>query len=202
MRCRARTICEKNHFGRLFFRSGHRAPRFGEDSPHYLRALGVIVRRDRTSYTVHMNTRLWTGILIAVFIVILGLTWALFAIPAPTPPITATTTPPTLAERVIVTSPKPNAVVGQTFVVSGQAPGPWYFEASFPIKIVDANNNFIGQGIAQAQGEWMTVDQVTFTATVVLDGTYSGPATVVLLRDNPSGMPENDDSVSVPIIIQ
>src|SRR3989338_625248 len=142
MRCRTRTICEKNHFGRLFLRSGHRAPRFREDSPHYLRALGVIVRRDRTSYTVYMNTRLWTGILIAVFIVILGLTWALFAIPTPTPPITATTTPPVattteplpLSARVVVTSPKPNAAVGKTFVVSGQAPGPWYFEASFPIK--------------------------------------------------------------------
>lgn len=155
-----------------------------------------------------MNTRLWTGILIAIFIVILGLTWALFAIPTPTPPITATTTPPvatstpTLAERVIVTSPKPNAVVGKTFVVSGQAPGPWYFEASFPIKIVDANNNFIGQGIAQAQGEWMTTEQVTFTATVTLTGNYSGPAEVVLMRDNPSGLPQYDDSISVPITIQ
>ena len=155
-----------------------------------------------------MNTQLWTGILVAVFIVILGLTWALFAIPAPTLPITATTTPPvatatpTLAERVVVTSPKQNAVVGQTFVVSGQAPGPWYFEASFPIKIVDKDNNFIGQGIAQAQGEWMTVEQVTFTATVTLDGPYSGPATVVLLRDNPSGLPQYDDSVSIPIVIQ
>jgi|SRR3989338_4559422 len=155
-----------------------------------------------------MNTRLWSGILTVVFLVIVGLTWALFAIPAPKPPITATTTPPIatstlpLSARVVVTSPKPDAVVGDTFVVSGQAPGTWYFEASFPIKIVDKDNNFIGQGIAQAQGEWMTVEQVTFTATVVLDGTYSGPATVVLLRDNPSGMPENDDSVSVPIIIQ
>lgn len=163
-----------------------------------------------------MNTRLWTGILIAVFIAILGLTWALFAIPTPTPPITpsinsgqaATTTPPvatttpTLAERVVVTSPKPNAVVGKTFVVSGQAPGPWFFEASFPIKIVDANNNFIGQGIAQAQGEWMTTEQVTFTATVTITSNYSGPAEVVLLRDNPSGLPEFDDSISIPIIIQ
>ena len=157
-----------------------------------------------------MNTRLWTGILVAVFIVILGLTWALFAIPAPTPPITATTTPPVatttaplpLSARVVVTSPKPNATVGKTFVVSGQAPGPWYFEASFPIKIVDKDNNFIGQGIAQAQGEWMTVEQVTFTATVTLDGAYSGPATVVLLRDNPSGLPQYDDSVSIPIVIQ
>lgn len=155
-----------------------------------------------------MNTRLWTGILIVVFVVILGLTWALFAIPTPTPPITATTTPPvatstpTLAERVIVTSPKPNAVVGKTFVVSGQAPGPWYFEASFPIKIVDANNNLIGQGIAQAQGEWMTTEQVTFTAPVTISGNYSGPAEVVLMRDNPSGLPQYDDSISVPITIQ
>lgn len=161
-----------------------------------------------TSYTVPMNTRLWSGILIVAFFVILGLTWALFAIPAPTTPITATTTPPIatstkpLRERVVVTSPKANSTVGNTFVVSGSAPGPWYFEASFPVKIVDKDNNFIGQGIAQAQGEWMTTDQVTFTATITLTGGYSGPATVVLMRDNPSGMPENDDSVSVPITIQ
>lgn len=155
-----------------------------------------------------MNTRTWVVILVVLFLVILGLSWALISIPAPTPPITATTTPPIatttkpLRERVVVTSPKANSSVGNTFVVSGSAPGPWYFEASFPIKIVDKDNNFIGQGIAQAQGEWMTTDQVTFTATVTLVGSYSGPATVVLMRDNPSGMPENDDSVSVPITIQ
>lgn len=155
-----------------------------------------------------MNTRTWWGIIIVLFLVIIGLSWALIAIPAPTEPIVATTTPPVatstkpLRERVVVTSPKANSTVGKTFVVSGAAPGPWYFEASFPIKIVDRDNNFLGQGIAQAQGEWMTTDQVTFTATITLDGDYSGPATVVLMRDNPSGMPENDDSVSIPIVIQ
>lgn len=155
-----------------------------------------------------MNMRFWSGILIAGFLVSIGLTWALFAIPAPLPPVTATTTPPVsttpkpLRERVVVTSPKANSTVGNIFVVSGSAPGPWYFEASFPIKIVDKDNNFLGQGIAQAQGEWMTTDQVTFTATVTLPGGYSGPATVVLMRDNPSGMPENDDSVSIPVVIQ
>jgi len=35
---------------------------------------------------------------------------------------------------------------------------------------------------------------------VTLDvGAYSGPATLVLKRDNPSGLPENDASISVPI---
>ncbi|MBI5457907.1 hypothetical protein HY971_04255 [Candidatus Kaiserbacteria bacterium] len=155
-----------------------------------------------------MKTHAWWGIIILLFIVIVVLAWVLFAMPARVEAPTATSTPAVatstqpLSARVVVTSPKANATVGNIFVVSGSAPGPWYFEASFPIKIVDKVNNFIGRGIAQAQGEWMTTDQVTFTATVTLDGTYSGPATVVLLRDNPSGMPENDDSVSVPIVIQ
>ena len=161
-----------------------------------------------TSYTTPMNTRTLWALIIVSLLVIVGLTYVLVSTPAPTPPITATTTPPVasstspLAARVAVTSPKANATVGKTFVVSGSAPGPWYFEASFPIKIVDANNKCLGQAIAQAQGEWMTTDQVTFTATVTLTGSYSGPAAVVLMRDNPSGMPENDDSVSIPIVIQ
>ena len=154
-----------------------------------------------------MTTRGWWSIILVLTAVVIGLSWILLAVPAPVEAPTATTTPPVatstlpLSARVVVTSPKPNAEVGKTFVVSGNAPGNWFFEASFPIKVVDSNNNFVGSGIAQAQGEWMTTEQVTFTSTITIDG-YSGPATVVLLRDNPSGMPENDDSVSVSVVIQ
>ncbi len=157
-----------------------------------------------------MNTRSLLGIAVFLLLVIIVLLWALFAIPLPAhAPTVATTTPnattsPTLsalAARVIVSSPASGASVPKTFTVSGEAPGPWYFEASFPIKIVDANNNFIGQGIAQAQSDWMVTGQVPFAAAVTVTG-YSGPATMVLLRDNPSGMPENDDSISVSITIQ
>ncbi|OGG49646.1 hypothetical protein A2763_03120 [Candidatus Kaiserbacteria bacterium RIFCSPHIGHO2_01_FULL_54_36] len=156
-----------------------------------------------------MSTRGWWGIILLLTAVIIALAWVLFAVPSPVEAPTATSTSPTttpdpdqpLSARVIVTSPKANATVGKTLVVSGSAPGPWFFEASFPIKIVDGDNDFIGNGIAQAQGEWMTTEQVTFTSVITIEN-YSGPATVVLLRDNPSGMPENDDSVSIPIVIQ
>ncbi len=153
-----------------------------------------------------MNTTLWWGIIIVLFVIIAALSWTLFSMPAPAP-ITATTTPPvatstqSLSARVVVTSPAPNATMPQTFIVTGKAPGPWYFEASFPIKVVDADNNFIGQGIAQAQSDWMTEGDVQFIATTTVTG-YSGPAILVLLKDNPSGLPENDDSVSIPIVIQ
>ncbi len=154
-----------------------------------------------------MNTRIWWTIIIVLFLVIAGLTYVLVSTSAATPPITATSTTPVatttqpLSARVVVTSFSAGASVPKVFTVSGRAPGPWYFEASFPIKVVDANNNFIGQGLAQAQSDWMTVSDVPFSATVTVTG-YSGPATLVLLKDNPSGMPENDDSVSIPIVIQ
>ncbi len=62
----------------------------------------------------------------------------------------------------------------------------------------------LGQGIATAQGDWMTTDFVPFKATInyTADPQIIGDAgTLVLKKDNPSGLHENDDSLSVPVII-
>jgi hypothetical protein len=48
----------------------------------------------------------------------------------------------------------------------------------------------------------MTEDFVKFVSEVKVPDTYIGPATVVLRNDNPSGLPENEKSVSIPIIIE
>ena len=159
-----------------------------------------------------MNAWSWWSVIIALLVVIVVLAVVLFAIPAPVKaPVVATSTSPTsstsdattssLASRVSVASPASGATVGKTFTVSGKAPGPWYFEASFPVRVYDADNNKIGQAIAQAQSDWMTTALVPFTAAITVTG-YTGAATLVLLRDNPSGLPENDESVSIPITIQ
>lgn len=161
-----------------------------------------------------MSTRIWWSIIVVLLIVIAVLAWLLFATPAHAPTIevpvststvsTSTTTTGTqpLHARVTVTSPAAHATVGHTLVVAGEAPGPWYFEASFPIKVVDKDGNVLGQGPAQAQRDWMIDQLVPFTATITLDPLYHGPATLALLKDNPSGLPENDDSLEVPIVIQ
>lgn len=107
----------------------------------------------------------------------------------------------TLSSRVSVTSPKPGASVAAVFSVTGKAPGNWYFEASFPIIVSDADGNKIATSHGQAQGEWMTTELVPFTASIDV-GSYKGKATVNLLRDNPSGLPENDDSTSFDVVIQ
>lgn len=161
-----------------------------------------------------MKTRLWWTLIIIMTAIVAVLAWLLFTIPAPqvgtaTPSATTTqsgtapgsTTTQPLSARVVLTSPKANAAVGKTFVVAGAAPGNWFFEASFPIKVIDKDGNVLLNTYATAQGDWMTTEQVTFTANITITN-YSGPATLALLKDNPSGLPEHDDAVSIPITIQ
>jgi hypothetical protein len=105
--------------------------------------------------------------------------------------------------KLVVTTPVKNATVSIPFTVSGQVPGNWSFEASFPIELLDANGNSLTRLPAQLTGDWMTTDLVPFTLTfddAKLD--YTGAATIVLHKDNPSGLPENDDSVSIKVTVQ
>lgn len=156
------------------------------------------------------------GILVVVlFIIILAMLALLIILPgrsAPSPAPAATTTPAVshtppapaqpLSARVLVSSPRENATVGQTFSVEGKAPGSWFFEAQFPMQVRDAQDNVIGRATGSAQGEWQTEKLVTFKATMHIDESYHGPATLILMKDNPSGLPENDDSVTVSIVVQ
>ncbi len=105
-------------------------------------------------------------------------------------------------DLITVQLPYPGAVVGKQFSVLGKARGSWYFEASFPVKVLDKNGNVLAQTPAQAQGDWMTTEFVPFKADLTVPQSYIGPATLVLKNDNPSGDPARDKSLSFPITIE
>ena len=101
--------------------------------------------------------------------------------------------------NINVSSPQPNSVVSSPLTVTGEARGTWYFEASFPVKLYDANNNLLAQAPAQALSDWMTTDFVSFSVTLTFPTPSTQTGTLVLEKDNPSGLPQNDDSVSIPV---
>ncbi|OGG59834.1 hypothetical protein A2765_04580 [Candidatus Kaiserbacteria bacterium RIFCSPHIGHO2_01_FULL_56_24] len=105
------------------------------------------------------------------------------------------------ADKIQVSTPKPGAMLASTFTVSGKAVGNWYFEASFPLEVLDANGTSLKMMPVQAQGDWMTSAFVPFSVEVSVPN-YHGKATLILHNDNPSGMPENEASISIPITIQ
>lgn len=102
-------------------------------------------------------------------------------------------------ERVHVTTPSPQALVKSPLKVTGEAKGSWYFEASFPVRVEDDNDQVLGKGVAQAQGDWMTTGFVPFELTVSFTTPVTDTGSLVLTRDNPSGLPENDAEVRIPI---
>lgn len=103
------------------------------------------------------------------------------------------------ADIIKVSLPIPGEVVTSPLVVTGEARGNWYFEASFPVRLYDANGVELAVIPAQAQGEWMTTEFVPFSATLNFGMPITPTGTLVLEKDNPSGMPELDDKISIPV---
>lgn len=103
---------------------------------------------------------------------------------------------------IIIDAPSSGDRVTSPITVSGKARGNWFFEGSFPIVVVNWDGLIIGEGIATAEGEWMTTEYVPFTGSVfyTLDpNTPYDRGAVIFRKDNPSGLPGNDDAREVPI---
>ncbi len=104
-----------------------------------------------------------------------------------------------LNNYVKVKTPRPEDTLKTPLLVEGQARGNWFFEGSFPIKILGNTGKELGVGIAQAEGEWMTKDFVPFSATIDFVSPSEGDGKIVFIKDNPSGLPENDNKVEMEI---
>lgn len=104
--------------------------------------------------------------------------------------------------EAVLTAPLPGMTVGHTITVTGAARGGWFFEGSLPVQVRDMNNNIIASAPAQAQSDWMTPELVPFAVTITLPTTTVGTVALVVKNDNPSGMPENEKSFEIPLIVQ
>ncbi len=104
-------------------------------------------------------------------------------------------------EEILVTTPQPNQIVSSPFTVEGQARGNWFFEASFPIQLIDDQGKILGQSYVQAQGDWMTENLVSFKGEINYQLAAKTTGKLVLKNDNPSGLPQYDKKIEIPVII-
>ncbi|PIS34476.1 MAG: hypothetical protein COT37_02315 [Parcubacteria group bacterium CG08_land_8_20_14_0_20_43_9] len=103
--------------------------------------------------------------------------------------------------EIVADWPQPNQIVHSPIVIEGEARGFWFFEASFPVKLLDDKGQEIARHYVQATGDWMTADFVPFRGELEYNVMATTSAILVLQKDNPSGLPENDKSIEIPIII-
>lgn len=111
------------------------------------------------------------------------------------------------ADLIVLSSPQPNELITTPLTLTGKARGSWYFEGSFPVTLTNWDGRIIAEAPAMARGEWMTEAFVPFTLTLSFVSPYkaSDPdfmrrGSLILKKDNPSGLPEHDDALEIPVM--
>jgi hypothetical protein len=122
-------------------------------------------------------------------------------------PTTQSLTPDQIKKMNLIRifSPRPNETIQSPLTITGKARGSWFFEASFPVVLVDWDGLIIAQGVAKAKSDWTTTDFVPFEAKLTFTAdkkAYSNKGTLILKKDNPSGLPKNDDALEIPVLIK
>ncbi len=108
-----------------------------------------------------------------------------------------------------LTSPLPEQKITSPLKIEGEARGTWFFEGSFPVILTDWDGLIIAQGIAKAEGEWMSENFVKFSAELNFEkpaygekGLPAQTGSLILKKDNPSGLPEYDDALEIGVIFE
>lgn len=103
--------------------------------------------------------------------------------------------------------PLPSSEIKSPLLVTGKARGNWFFEASFPVTLTNWDGLIIAEGIATAEGEWMTEEFVPFKAELDFVNPYESESpefmqrgSLILQKDNPSGEPKFDDALEIPVL--
>lgn len=102
--------------------------------------------------------------------------------------------------EVIIYDWQDDKEVSSPLTIRGKVPGTWSFEASFPVSLLAGEDTLLVQTPAQIDGEWMTEANVPFSVTLNFETPEDETeGRIIFRKDNPSGLPENDDVVEIPI---
>lgn len=92
-----------------------------------------------------------------------------------------------------------NTTLKSPLHLTGEARGYWFFEGSFPVTLLDQSSNILANGIAVTSVDWMTEELIPFVIDFKFEKPLGNTGLLILHRDNPSGLSENDDSLEIPV---
>lgn len=86
--------------------------------------------------------------------------------------------------------------------IRGEARGPWFFEGQFMVRLIDMYDNVLVEAPAKAQGEWTQEGFVPFEAILEFNPPEGEKGRLIFVKANPSGLPGNADSLSLPVYFE
>ncbi len=97
---------------------------------------------------------------------------------------------------------EPNTKVNGIISYRGIIKGAYFFEGNILMNVLNMDKKVILKSNAVAKSDWMTAGPVDFEGNIDFTNLEKGPAYIEIHNDNASGLPENDKSILIPIIIE
>ncbi|MEI8174761.1 MAG: hypothetical protein WCG28_02300 [bacterium] len=96
----------------------------------------------------------------------------------------------------------PNTKVHGVVSYRGIIKGGYFFEGNILINILDLNKKVLKASNGIAKSDWMTSGEVNFEGNIDFTNLPKGSVYFEIHNDNASGLPSNDKSILIPIIIE
>ena len=104
------------------------------------------------------------------------------------------------ANDIRIEMPEPEARISSPLVASGSADNSWYFEATFPARLMAQDGTIIAEAPAVAASDWTRPGQVPFNIEMAFTVDAETPATLVLEEDMP-GENQTPRQVRIPVVL-
>jgi len=104
-----------------------------------------------------------------------------------------------LSDQIIVTDPIPDQLITSPLIITGEARGTWFFEATFSVKLLNSNGEVLALHYAITEEEWMTEDFISFTANIEFGDPQTAAGILILDKNNPSDIREYDAQLVIPV---
>jgi hypothetical protein len=93
-----------------------------------------------------------------------------------------------------------NDTISSPLLIKGKINSSWMFEGRFPIVLLDDKRQPITQTLGEeaVPGSWTQEGMIDFQANLSFS-TNAKAGFVVIKKDNPSGLPQNDQSQEIPV---
>jgi hypothetical protein len=111
---------------------------------------------------------------------------------------------PLSVSGIEITSPEVNVGVSSPIEITGTVTGDGWggFEGQVgTVLLLTPDAIGLAHGVLEATTDWTKLP-TEFQATLTFPSAYKGPATLSFRNENPSGMPEKDKYLVLPIIIK
>ena len=108
-------------------------------------------------------------------------------------------------ERIYLEGVKSGDILSVDDVIIGRAPGSWFFEGSFPVRIFDQEGDEIAALFAVTEEDWMQEGYIPFTLELrsnLIDLDEESIVVFQFEKDNPSGLDENADYAKITLTLK